>query len=133
MLDRTLISIVDDDAPYRESMRKLVALLGFTVETFPSAADFLGSRLVTETDCLIADVHMPGMTGVELHGQLIKLGYAIPTILVTAYPDEAVRKQALKDGVFCYLSKPVDDGKLESCLRSALKDGRPTKKIHDSF
>jgi len=128
MVDRTLISIVDDDEPYRESTRKLVTLLGYTVQTFPSAADFLGSRLLTETDCLIADVHMPGMTGVELHGQLIKLGYAIPTILITAYPDEAVRKQALKDGVFCYLSKPVDDGELESCLRTLLKRGGPTKR-----
>jgi FixJ family two-component response regulator len=76
---------------------------------------------------LLGGDRMPGMTGVELHRQLIKLGYAIPTILVTAYPDEAVRKQALKDGVFCYLSKPVDDGELESCLRTALKGGRPTK------
>jgi FixJ family two-component response regulator len=128
MLDHTLISIVDDDELYRDSVRKLVKLLGYTVETFPSAADFLASRLLSETDCLIADVHMPGMTGVELHGQLIKLGYAIPTILVTAYPDEAVRKQALKDGVFCYLSKPVDDGELESCLRTVLKGGGSIKR-----
>jgi len=128
MVDRTLISIVDDDEPYRESTRKLVALLGYTVQTFPSAADFLGSSLLSETACLIADIHMPGMTGVELHGQLIKLGYTIPTILVTAYPDETVRKQALKDGVFCYLSKPVDDRELESCLRTVLKGGGPAKR-----
>jgi len=125
MADRTLISIVDDDEPYRESVRKLVKLLGYTVETFPSAADFLASSLLPETACLIADVHMPGMTGVELHGHLIKSGYAIPTILVTAFPDEGVRDQALKDGVVCYLSKPVDDGELERCLRSALKPGQP--------
>src|SRR5262249_8766746 len=88
MSDRTLISIVDDDGPYRESMRKLVMLLGYTVESFPSAADFLASNLLPETACLVTDVHMPGMSGVELHGHLIELGYAIPTILVTAYPDE---------------------------------------------
>jgi FixJ family two-component response regulator len=127
MSDRTLIAIVDDDQLYRESMRKLVTLLGYAVEEFPSAADFLASRLLPETACLVADVHMPGMTGVELHGRLIKLGHAIPTILVTAYPDQGVRDQALRDGVFCYLSKPVDDGELESCLRSALKGGEPTK------
>ena len=126
MLNRKLISIVDDDQPFRESMRKLVTLQGYSVETFPSAADFLASPLVRETPCLIADVHMPGMTGIELHRHLIKLGYAIPTILVTAYPDEAVRKQALKDGVTCYLSKPVDDGDLESCIRNALEAERPT-------
>jgi FixJ family two-component response regulator len=128
-VDRKLISIVDDDEPYRESMRKLVMLLGFTVETFPSAADFLASHLLPETACLVADIHMPGMTGIELHGRLLKLGYAIPTILVTAFPDEAVKDRALKDGVFCYLSKPVDDGELEGCLRTALKRGTPNKEI----
>ena len=88
-------------------------------------------RLLPETACLVADVHMPGMTGVEFHARLIKLGHAIPTILVTAYPDEAVRDRALKDGVVCYLSKPVDDGELEGYLRTALKRGTPNKKIHD--
>src|SRR5215470_10829374 len=123
MLDRTLVSIVDDDSLFRESMRKLVKLLGYTVEAFPSAADFLESRFLPETACLVADVHMPGMTGVELHGRLMELRHAIPTILVTAYPDEAVREKALKDGVICYLSKPVDDRELERCILSALKRG----------
>jgi FixJ family two-component response regulator len=123
MLNRTLISIIDDDQPYRESMRKLIMLLGYTVEAFPSAADFLASRHLPETACLIADVHMAGMTGVELHRHLVDAGYAIPTILVTAYPDVVVRDQALKDGVVCYLSKPVDDEELERCLRSVLKRG----------
>ena len=124
MSNRALISIVDDDQPFRESMRKLIALLGYTVQEFPSAADFLTSRLLHETACLVADVHMPKMTGIELHGRLIKLGYAIPTILVTAYPDDVVKDRALKDGVVCYLSKPVDDEDLERCLRSALS-GKP--------
>ena len=128
MLNRTLISIVDDDRLYRESMRKLVVLMGYTVEAFPSAADFLASRFLPETTCLIADVHMPGMTGVELHRHLVDAGYAIPTILVTAYPDDAVRDRALRDGVVCYLSKPVDDDHLEQCLRSALQPGTPIEK-----
>ena len=125
MLNRTLISIIDDDQPYRESMRKLIMLLGYTVEAFPSATDFLASRVVPETACLVTDVNMPGMTGVELHRQLVDAGYAIPTILVTAYPDDAVRDRALRDGVVCYLSKPVDDDYLERCLRSALQPGTP--------
>ena len=128
MPEHTLISIVDDDELYRESVRKLVRLFGYDVETFPSSADFLASRHLSGTACLIVDVNMPGMTGVELHGHLIKLGHAIPMILVTAFPDEAVRNQALKDGVICYLSKPVDDVELESCLRTALKAAGPTKK-----
>ncbi|MGV7212567.1 response regulator transcription factor [Bradyrhizobium sp. UFLA05-112] len=125
MSNRTLISIVDDDEPYRDSMRKLIMLLGYAVEAFPSPADFLASRHLPETACLVADIHMPGMTGVELHRRLVNAGYAIPTILITAYPDEVVRDQALKDGVVCYLSKPVDDYHLERCLRSALQPGRP--------
>ena len=119
MLNSRLISIVDDDQPYRESMRKLIMLLGYTVEAFPSAADFLASRHLPET--VVADVHMPGMTGLELHRHLVDAGYAIPTILVTAYPDDVVRDRALRDGVVCYLSKPVDDNHLERYLRSALQ------------
>jgi FixJ family two-component response regulator len=127
MLNHTLVSIVDDNQPFRESLRKLVVLFGYTVEAFPSAADFLASRLMPETACLVADVHMPGMTGVELHRHLTAAGYAIPTILVTAYPDEVVRDRALKEGVVCYLSKPVDDDDLERCLRSALQPDTPTE------
>jgi FixJ family two-component response regulator len=125
MARRTLISIVEDDQLFRESMQKLVTLLGYTVEAFASATDFLKSPLVAETDCLVADVQMPGMTGVELHKHLVEAGRVIPTILVTAYPNEAVRNRALKDGVVCYLPKPVDDDHLEHCLRSALAGGLP--------
>jgi len=125
MPQEPLISIVEDDQPFRESMQKLVRALGYTVEAFSSAADFLASPLLPETACLVTDVQMPAMTGVELHRHLINAGYAIPTILVTAYPDEAVRKRALKNGAVCYLSKPVDDEHLERCLRSALESGKP--------
>ena len=125
MLNYTLVSIVDDNQPFRESLRTLVMLLGYSVEAFPSAADLLASPLLPEAACLVADVHMPGMTGVELHRHLVDAGYAIPTILVTAYPDEVVRDRALRDGIVCYLSKPVDDDHLERCLRSALQPGTP--------
>jgi FixJ family two-component response regulator len=115
-----LISVVEDDEPFRESMRKLMMALGYTVEVFPSARDFLASPLLAATTCLVSDVQMPGMSGVELHKHLIKTGHVIPTILVTAYPDEMTRNRALMDGVVCYLGKPVDDDHLERCLRSAL-------------
>lgn len=120
MTQNVLISVVEDDEPFRDSMRKLVTALGYPVEVFPSAANFLESPLLGETTCLVTDVHMPGMTGLELHRRLVDTGHAIPTILLTAYPDEATRKRALKDGVVCYLRKPVDDDQLERCLRSAL-------------
>jgi FixJ family two-component response regulator len=115
-----LISIVDDDQPFLDSMKKLMASLGYTVEAFPSAASFLASRFLAETACLVADVNMPGMTGPELHRHLVKAGYAIPMILITAYPNDSIRNGALRDGVVCYLCKPVDDQHLEECVRSAL-------------
>jgi FixJ family two-component response regulator len=99
--------------------------LGYNVEAFPSAADFLGSPRLIETTCLIADVHMPAMTGIELHRHLIKVGYTIPTILVTAYPVDVDRARALNDGVVCYLRKPVDEQHLIRCLRAALESGEP--------
>ena len=120
MLVSPLISIVDDNQPFRDSMRTLVGLLGYTVATYSSARAFLASRLLLKTACLIADVHMPEMTGVELFGHLLKLGHPIPTILVTAYSNDAVRNRALQDGVVCYLSKPLDDEDLERCLQAAL-------------
>jgi FixJ family two-component response regulator len=125
MLKCTLISIVEDDQPFRESMRKLMSVLGYTVEAFPSAASFLASPVLAETACLVTDIHMPGMTGVELHRHLVDAGHRIPTILITAYPDEITRSRAFKDGVVCYLSKPVDDDHLERCLRSALESRKP--------
>jgi FixJ family two-component response regulator len=125
MAKRTLISIVEDDEPFRESMKKLMRVLGYTVEAFPSAADFLASPLISATACLVTDVQMPGMTGLELHRHLVDVGHRIPTILVTAYPDEITRDRALKAGVVCYVSKPVDDEHLERCLRSALESGKP--------
>jgi FixJ family two-component response regulator len=123
----SLVSIVEDDQFFRESMRRLMRSFGYTVEAFPSAADFLASPRLVETGCLIADVHMPRMTGPELHRLLIEMGHAIPTILVTAYPDDDVRPRALKDGIVCYLRKPVDEKHLMRCLRAALHSDKPPK------
>jgi FixJ family two-component response regulator len=132
MPQRKLISLVEDDQPFRESMQKLMRALGYTVEAFPSAAKFLASLTLADTDCLVTDINMPGMTGVELHRHLVDAGYAIPTILVTAYPDEIDRNRALNNGVVCYFSKPVDDYQLERCLRSALNSVNRPKGIHDA-
>ena len=121
----SLVSVVEDDQFFRESMRRLMRSLGYDVAAFPSAADFLASPRLAETACLIADVHMPAMTGLELYEHLIEGGYAIPTILVTAYPDDVDRARALNDGVVCYLRKPVDEQHLIRCLRAALESGEP--------
>ena len=122
-MKKQLVSVVEDDQYFRESMRRLMRSLGYNVEAFSSAVDFLASPRLIETTCLIADVHMPAMTGVELHRHLIEAGYTIPTILVTAYPDDVDRARALNDGVVCYLRKPVDEQYLIRCLRAALESG----------
>jgi FixJ family two-component response regulator len=121
----SLVSIVENDQFFRESMRRLMRSLGYDVVAFPSAADFLASHRLAETACLIADVHMPAMTGLKLHEYLIEAGYSIPTILVTAYPDDVDRARALNDGVVCYLRKPVDEQHLLRCLRAALGSCEP--------
>jgi FixJ family two-component response regulator len=116
----SLISIVDDDQAFRDSMRRLIKSLGYTVAVFPSAAEFLTSPGLAATACLVADVHMPEMTGVELYRHLLGTGQGIPTILVTAYPDERVEKRMLGEGVRCYLHKPLEEAALIDCLRSAV-------------
>ncbi len=119
-----VISIVDDDRSVLDSMARLMRSFGFTVMTFSSAVDFLASANIDETDCLIADVHMPDITGIELHRRLIEAGHSIPTILVTAYLDEIVRERALSAGIVCYMQKPFDETRLVGCLDLALNRGR---------
>ena len=117
-----MIVIVDDDESIREATEAQMKSLGFNAQTFPSADAFLASSEIDATSCLVADIHMPQTTGVELHRRLLDLGYAIPTILITAYPDQQVRDRALADGVICYLVKPFDDDDLLRCVHLALGD-----------
>ena len=102
-------------------MCRLMRSLGYTADLFSSAAEFLGSPRLAETACLIADIQMPAMTGLELYRRLVDTGQAIPTILVTAFPNDVDRARALNDGVLCYLRKPVDDEHLAQCVRDALR------------
>ena len=120
MAERNLIAIIDDDASVRTALNGLLRSLGFANVTFVSAKDFLSSRLLPRTACVVADVNMPGMTGPELYQSLVASGTAIPVILITAYPDDRVREQALRAGVVGYFGKPFHDDDLIACLRSAL-------------
>ena len=120
-----LISIVEDDDLFLDSMRRLLRSLGYTVAAFSSAASFLASRSLDETACLITDINMPAMTGYELYARLVELGHEIPTILVTAYPNDAARSRALKDGIVGYLRKPFDDNDLADCVHKAIEGGKP--------
>jgi len=124
MVKNLLVSVVEDDQFFRDSMGRLMKSMGYSVESFPSAAEFLASPHLAETDCLIADVHMPVMTGIELYQQLVDAKRPIPTILVTAYPNDADRARAMNDGVIGYLRKPVDEAHLKQCLHAALGSGK---------
>src|SRR5215471_7810322 len=128
MMKKILVSVVDDDRFCRESTCRLLRSLGHTADVFSSAAEFLASPRLAETACLIADIQMPAMTGLELYRCLVDAGQAIPTILVTAFPNDVDRARALNDGVTCYLRKPVDDEHLTQCVREALSSaGSPEK------
>ena len=120
---KPLILIVDDDEAMREAIKGLIRSLGYRVEAVGSAQEFLSSRFVRRTSCLIADVQMPGMTGLELYRRLSTSEKPIPTILITAYPEDGVRERALSAGVIGYLSKPFEDNDLAACVRSALTKG----------
>jgi FixJ family two-component response regulator len=125
---KTLISIVDDDRDFREALSSLIRSLGYRVRAFSSAKAFLTSRNLPNTSCLIADIQMPAMTGVELYSRLVESGHAIPTILLTAYPDDGVRARVLSAGVICYLSKPFNADELLACIRAALGRANPGEK-----
>jgi len=115
------IAVIDDDESVREATTGLLRSLGFIAKGFCSAEDFLKSNRLHITNCLIADVRMPGTGGLALYGQLIAAGSPIPTILITAYPDDAVRERALNAGVAGYLVKPFSEKELVSCIDFALK------------
>ena len=128
LFKRFMISIVDDDPSFRDSMRRLVKSLGYSAAAFASAAEFLASPRFAATDCLVADIHMPAMTGVELYRLLAETGRGIPTILVTAYPDERVKERMISEGVRCYLCKPLEEAVLIDCLRSAITHEEPKRR-----
>jgi len=117
-----VISIVDDDESVREATKGLVRSLGYTAATFASGEEFLNSDRVNDTSCLITDVQMPGLTGLELQSRLTAIDRRIPIIFVTAFPQEQVRARALKAGAVGFLSKPFSDDSLIVCLDRALAD-----------
>lgn len=115
-----LVSIVDDDESVRESLPDLLREFGFRAEAFSSAEQFLGSTVVNETDCLVLDVYMPGMTGPDLERELARRGQSIPIVFITAPRDETVRPILLKKGSAGCLFKPFSDTALQKALDLAL-------------
>jgi FixJ family two-component response regulator len=120
-----LISIVDDDESMRESTKGLVRSLGYEAAAFASAEEFMQSERVGDTSCLIADVQMPGLSGIDLQNWLIARGVRMPTIFITAFPEEGTRLRAMSAGAVGYLDKPFSEESLVKCLASAL--GNPSE------
>jgi FixJ family two-component response regulator len=119
------VAIVDDDESVRDTTKDLLDSAGLSSATFDSAESFLQSKGTCAIRCLIADMRMPGMTGLELHGRLAAAGTPIPTVLITAYPDERERARALKTGVICFLAKPFSAEDLLACIQTALRGRSP--------
>ena len=118
--DKSLIAVVDDDESVRKAIIRLVRSFGYDFVAFDRAEDFLTFSHRGGVGCLIADVQMPGMTGLDLHARMVAGGETTPTILITAFPDQGARTRALRAGVKCYLTKPFRDEDLQACIRSAL-------------
>jgi len=116
-----MIAIVDDDEALREAMRSLVRSLGYGVSTFGSAEEFLNSEQVSDTSCLITDLHMPGLSGLDLQDRLIARGHRIPVIFITGFPNDSVRARAMKAGALAFLIKPINCNQLVDHLEKALK------------
>jgi FixJ family two-component response regulator len=121
MPEHPVISMVDDDLSVREATIDLIEAMGFAVYAFPSAEDFLASNLRHRTSCLITDMRMPGMSGLELHNHLVEQGIPIPTILITAFPSDRDQARAMRSGVIGYMTKPFDETELLFLIQTALK------------
>ena len=124
-----VLSVVDDDVSVRRATGRLIRSMGFMVEVFASGEEFLLSGRLHDTSCLVLDVQLPGMSGLELQSHLAGAGYRIPIIFITAYSDEWTRARALKAGAVDFLQKPFSEEALHNGIRSALKvsdgDGEP--------
>jgi FixJ family two-component response regulator len=117
-----IVMIVDDDDSIRQAVRRLMKSYGFAVETFASADEFLGSDRLAKTSCLILDIHMPGMNGLELQKRVVASGFVVPIIFITAFTDDRARTQAMNAGAAGYLAKPFSDDELLSCIHSVLEN-----------
>ena len=119
-----VISIVDDDEAVRLALRSLVRSLGYVSNVFASAEEFLGSSQLSETSCLISDIQMPGMNGIELQNRLRVLDHCTPIIFVTAFPDERNRARALEAGAIGFLEKPFEGRAMIMLIETALRAHR---------
>jgi FixJ family two-component response regulator len=129
MPDGPLIAVVDDDRSIRIATQDLLKAAGYSTATFGNAAAFLDSPVRAHVACLVADIRMPGMTGLDLHEYLATSGAGIPTVIITAHPGEVTAKRACEAGVTCFLIKPFAPDELLECVRKAVAKSRDSRTI----
>lgn len=132
MSEGLLIAVVDDDRSIRNATQDLLNAAGFTTFTFENAKSFLGSSARSTVACLVADMRMPGMSGLELHRHLAASGVGIPTVIITAHPEELARHRAREAGITCFLTKPFSPDELLECVRKAVAMSRAQSVIPKS-
>src|SRR5215510_14949651 len=120
MAERPLVAIVEDDQSLRNATRDLLKAAGFSTAVFEDAESFLGSASRASAACLVADMRMPGMSGVELYQALVASGHGIPTVIITAHPEDVTQARGRVDGLTCYLIKPFTPDELLECIHEAL-------------
>jgi FixJ family two-component response regulator len=120
-----MISIIDDDRSVREAVKSLIRSLGYEAVTFASAEEYLGADRVRDSECIITDIQMPGMTGIDLRDRLVADGYRRPIIFMSALPAEDAGASELRTATSRFLKKPFSDERLIDCLDWALKDPVP--------
>jgi FixJ family two-component response regulator len=132
MLERLLVAIVDDDESIRRATRSFLRAAGYATAEFADAESFLGAAGRAGTACLVTDMKMPGMSGLDLCEALIASGEPIPTVLITAYSEEVTHTRARKAGIGCCLIKPFVPERLLECVREALEAPRGARPIPKS-
>ena len=127
MREGPLVAIVDDDKSIRNATQDLLKAAGFSTATFEDAESFLGSARRASTACVVADMRMRGMTGVKLYQELVASGHAIPTVIITAHPEDVTQARAREAGITCCLIKPFTPDELLECVHEALaKSQKPS-------
>jgi FixJ family two-component response regulator len=132
MAGNPLVAIVDDDKSIRTGARDLLKAAGFSTATFEDAESFLASSSRATAACLVADMRMPGMTGLELYEALVASGDRIPTVLITAHPEEVAQSRAREAGITCYIIKPFAPDDLLRCVCEALAKSQTRRAIPKS-
>jgi FixJ family two-component response regulator len=124
LLTASVISVIDDDASVRAATDNLLSSHGYRVQVFASAEDFLQSAHMTDSSCVVTDVQMSPMGGLDLLTLVRTRGYNAPFIFITAFPEESIRARALRAGAICFLAKPFAGPALINCVEMALSDDR---------